>query len=134
RKEGRKIRERERRRRKEGRKEGRERERELAQEIQAPPSPAQKSRGYSPSPQSNPDPSLPPTPSAGCMHEGQDRADGSSWFPPSKPCQACLCADGIVTCTQILCVSSCPAQVEVPGECCPVCAGTPGPVLISPSR
>ncbi|KAG8138540.1 hypothetical protein E2320_004421, partial [Naja naja] len=56
----------------------------------------------------------------GCMHEGQDRADGSSWFPPSKPCQACLCADGIVTCTQILCVSSCPAQVEVPGECCPL--------------
>ncbi|XP_070804020.1 kielin/chordin-like protein [Pituophis catenifer annectens] len=58
----------------------------------------------------------------GCVHEGQDRADGSSWFAPSEPCQACLCADGVVTCTRIICVNSCPAQVEVPGECCPVCA------------
>ncbi|XP_070611087.1 kielin/chordin-like protein [Erythrolamprus reginae] len=58
----------------------------------------------------------------GCMHEGQDRADGSRWLSSLELCQACLCADGIVTCTQIICVNSCPAQVEVPGECCPVCA------------
>ncbi|KAL7979818.1 hypothetical protein Chor_008156 [Crotalus horridus] len=58
----------------------------------------------------------------GCMQEGQDRPNGSSWFSPSEPCQACLCADGVVTCTRIICVNTCPAQVEMPGECCPVCA------------
>ncbi|XP_039224021.1 kielin/chordin-like protein isoform X1 [Crotalus tigris] len=58
----------------------------------------------------------------GCMQEGQDRPNGSSWFSPSEPCQACLCADGVVTCTRIICMNTCPAQVEMPGECCPVCA------------
>ncbi|KAM6437201.1 kielin/chordin-like protein [Liasis olivaceus] len=58
----------------------------------------------------------------GCVHEGRERADGTSWFSPSEPCQPCLCADGVVTCTQVICVNSCPAQLEVPGECCPVCA------------
>lgn len=59
----------------------------------------------------------------GCMYEGQKRADGSSWLSSSAPCMFCMCVDGVTTCAKIACVSSCINQVEVPGECCPLCAG-----------
>ena len=61
--------------------------------------------------------------SAGCTYEGRERPDGSRWLSSSTPCMACMCADGIATCAEIVCISSCINQIEVPGECCPLCAG-----------
>ncbi|XP_053144733.1 kielin/chordin-like protein isoform X3 [Hemicordylus capensis] len=58
----------------------------------------------------------------GCTYEGRERADGSSWLSSSVPCMACMCVDGVATCAEIVCVSSCLNQIEVPGECCPLCA------------
>ncbi|CAM5086109.1 unnamed protein product [Eretmochelys imbricata] len=57
----------------------------------------------------------------GCMYDGQEHADGTSWF--SSPCVSCLCTHGIATCAQIRCLGSCLQPVQVPGECCPLCAG-----------
>ncbi|KAL8222564.1 UNVERIFIED_CONTAM: hypothetical protein K2H54_077444, partial [Gekko kuhli] len=58
----------------------------------------------------------------GCMYEGRERADGSRWLSSSVPCMACMCLDGVATCAEIVCISSCLNQIEVPGECCPLCA------------
>ncbi|KAJ7329303.1 hypothetical protein JRQ81_015477, partial [Phrynocephalus forsythii] len=58
----------------------------------------------------------------GCTYEGRDRPDGSRWLSSSTPCMACMCADGVATCAEIVCISSCINQIEVPGECCPLCA------------
>ncbi|XP_053868139.1 kielin/chordin-like protein isoform X5 [Malaclemys terrapin pileata] len=56
----------------------------------------------------------------GCMYDGQEHANGTSWF--SSPCVSCLCTHGIATCAQIRCLGSCLRPVQVPGECCPLCA------------
>ncbi|XP_054844536.1 kielin/chordin-like protein [Eublepharis macularius] len=58
----------------------------------------------------------------GCMYEGQERMDGSRWLSSSVPCMACMCVDGVATCADIVCISSCLHQIQVPGECCPLCA------------
>ncbi|XP_062990566.1 kielin/chordin-like protein [Elgaria multicarinata webbii] len=58
----------------------------------------------------------------GCVYEGRERADGSSWLSSSVPCMACMCVDGVATCAKIVCISSCVNQIDVPGECCPLCA------------
>ncbi|XP_029472184.1 kielin/chordin-like protein [Rhinatrema bivittatum] len=58
----------------------------------------------------------------GCVYNGREYQDGSSWFSPTTPCMSCLCVDGVTTCSEIRCVSSCVNQVQVPGECCPLCA------------
>uniref|UniRef100_A0ABM5GLJ4 Kielin/chordin-like protein isoform X1 n=1 Tax=Pogona vitticeps TaxID=103695 RepID=A0ABM5GLJ4_9SAUR len=58
----------------------------------------------------------------GCTYEGRERPDGSRWLSSSTPCMACMCADGVATCAEIVCISSCINQIEVPGECCPLCA------------
>lgn len=66
----------------------------------------------------------PPAPtSSGCMYGGQEHAEGSSWFAGSTPCMTCMCADGVTTCSEIRCLSPCINFINVPGECCPVCAG-----------
>lgn len=62
-------------------------------------------------------------PSLGCLYGGQERAEGSSWFAGSTPCISCMCADGVTTCSEIRCLSPCTNFINVPGECCPVCAG-----------
>lgn len=62
-------------------------------------------------------------PPSGCMYGGQERAEGSSWFAGSSPCISCMCADGVTTCSEIRCLSPCTNFINVPGECCPVCAG-----------
>ncbi|KAH1187441.1 hypothetical protein KIL84_020190 [Mauremys mutica] len=56
----------------------------------------------------------------GCMYDGEEHANGTSWF--SSPCVSCLCIHGIATCAQIRCLGSCLRPVQVPGECCPLCA------------
>lgn len=63
-----------------------------------------------------------PAPS-GCMYGGQEHTEGSSWFAGSTPCISCMCADGVTTCSEIRCLSPCTSVMNVPGECCPVCAG-----------
>ncbi|TNN00883.1 hypothetical protein fugu_012129 [Takifugu bimaculatus] len=58
----------------------------------------------------------------GCMYGGQNHEEGSSWFAGSTPCISCMCVDGVTTCSEIRCLSPCINFINVPGECCPVCA------------
>uniref|UniRef100_A0A3B3VJK7 VWFC domain-containing protein n=1 Tax=Poecilia latipinna TaxID=48699 RepID=A0A3B3VJK7_9TELE len=51
----------------------------------------------------------------GCLHQGQERANGETWEDPSDPCAVCVCHEGSVT--------ACRDPVMPPGECCPVCTG-----------
>uniref|UniRef100_H9GHF0 VWFC domain-containing protein n=1 Tax=Anolis carolinensis TaxID=28377 RepID=H9GHF0_ANOCA len=59
---------------------------------------------------------------SGCTYEGRERPDGSSWLSLAVPCMACMCVDGVATCAEIACIRSCTNQINVPGECCPLCA------------
>lgn len=63
------------------------------------------------------------SPLSGCMYGGQNHEEGSSWFAGSTPCISCMCVDGVTTCSEIRCLSPCVNFINVPGECCPVCAG-----------
>lgn len=63
------------------------------------------------------------SPPSGCTYGGQDHAEGSSWFAGSTPCISCMCVDGVTTCSEIRCLSPCINFINMPGECCPVCAG-----------
>ncbi|KAK2917907.1 hypothetical protein Q8A73_004653 [Channa argus] len=58
----------------------------------------------------------------GCVYEGEEHAEGSSWFADSTPCMSCMCVDGVTTCSEVHCLSPCMNFIRVPGECCPVCA------------
>lgn len=59
----------------------------------------------------------------GCAYGGEEHPEGSSWFADSTPCMTCMCADGVTTCSEVRCLSPCINFINVPGECCPVCAG-----------
>ncbi|XP_062861314.1 kielin/chordin-like protein [Trichomycterus rosablanca] len=58
----------------------------------------------------------------GCVYDGIEHAEGSTWFASSSPCMSCMCVDGVTTCSEIQCLSPCVNQISVPGECCPLCA------------
>ncbi|XP_017571659.1 kielin/chordin-like protein [Pygocentrus nattereri] len=58
----------------------------------------------------------------GCVYDGVEHAEGSTWFASSGPCMSCMCVDGVTTCSEIQCLSPCQNQISVPGECCPLCA------------
>lgn len=58
----------------------------------------------------------------GCIYGGEEHAEGSSWFADSTPCMNCMCVDGVTTCSEVRCLSPCVNFINVPGECCPVCA------------
>ncbi|XP_061577935.1 kielin/chordin-like protein isoform X2 [Cololabis saira] len=58
----------------------------------------------------------------GCVYDGEEHSEGSSWFADSTPCMTCMCVDGVTTCSEVRCVSPCVNFINVPGECCPVCA------------
>ncbi|KAI4897940.1 hypothetical protein NFI96_019845 [Prochilodus magdalenae] len=58
----------------------------------------------------------------GCMHDGVEHAEGSTWIASSGPCTSCMCVDGVTTCSEIQCLSPCHNQINVTGECCPLCA------------
>lgn len=64
---------------------------------------------------------------SGCFYDGAEHIEGSTWFPSSGPCMSCMCVDGVTTCSNVHCLSTCLNQISVPGECCPVCAGTNSP-------
>uniref|UniRef100_A0AAY5ENI4 Uncharacterized protein n=1 Tax=Electrophorus electricus TaxID=8005 RepID=A0AAY5ENI4_ELEEL len=58
----------------------------------------------------------------GCMNNGIEHQEGSKWFDPHGPCMSCMCVNGVTTCSEIQCLSTCLDQMTVPGECCPLCA------------
>ncbi|KAG7259540.1 hypothetical protein CRUP_007621 [Coryphaenoides rupestris] len=58
----------------------------------------------------------------GCVYDGVEHAEGSSWFADATACVSCMCAGGVTTCSEIRCLSPCVSTIRVPGECCPVCA------------
>ncbi|KAK9958719.1 hypothetical protein ABG768_010824 [Culter alburnus] len=58
----------------------------------------------------------------GCFYDGVKHLEGSTWFPSSGPCMSCMCVNGVTTCSEVHCLSTCLNQISVPGECCPVCA------------
>uniref|UniRef100_A0A3B3ZX17 VWFC domain-containing protein n=1 Tax=Periophthalmus magnuspinnatus TaxID=409849 RepID=A0A3B3ZX17_9GOBI len=57
----------------------------------------------------------------GCMYEGEEHSEGSSWFADSSPCVTCMCVDGVTTCSEVRCISPCQKPVKIPGKCCHVC-------------
>nr|XP_051704902.1 kielin/chordin-like protein isoform X2 [Oryctolagus cuniculus] len=59
----------------------------------------------------------------GCVVQGEEHPEGSSWVPPDSPCSTCTCHQGIVTCARVQCVSSCAQPQQGPGDCCPQCPG-----------
>lgn len=75
----------------------------------------------------NPDSETPLPPGTGCLAHGAEHPEGSSWEPPDSPCSSCLCHEGVVTCAQVQCVSSCAHPRQGPGDCCPRCSGTGSP-------
>ncbi|KAG9345614.1 hypothetical protein JZ751_008758, partial [Albula glossodonta] len=58
----------------------------------------------------------------GCVYDGREHEEGSTWFASSTPCMSCMCVDGVTTCSEVRCVSPCLNHIQVPGECCAVCA------------
>ncbi|XP_072551912.1 kielin/chordin-like protein [Salminus brasiliensis] len=58
----------------------------------------------------------------GCVYDGVEHAEGSTWFASSSPCMSCMCVNGVTTCSEIQCLSPCVNKISVPGECCPLCA------------
>ncbi|XP_054985230.1 kielin/chordin-like protein [Sorex araneus] len=60
----------------------------------------------------------------GCVADGEEHPEGSTWVPPNRPCSSCLCHDGVATCAPVQCVSTCARPHRDPGDCCPRCPGT----------
>ncbi|KAK3570578.1 hypothetical protein QTP86_022525 [Hemibagrus guttatus] len=58
----------------------------------------------------------------GCVYNGVEHSEGSTWFASSGPCMSCMCVDGVTTCSEVQCLSPCINPISVPGECCPLCA------------
>ncbi|XP_046720965.1 kielin/chordin-like protein [Silurus meridionalis] len=58
----------------------------------------------------------------GCVYDGVEHTESSTWFASSGPCMSCMCVDGVTTCSEIQCLSPCINKISVPGECCPLCA------------
>ncbi|CAK6951146.1 kielin/chordin-like protein [Scomber scombrus] len=58
----------------------------------------------------------------GCVYGGEEHIEGTSWFADSTPCMTCMCVEGVTTCSEVHCLSPCINFINVPGECCPVCA------------
>ncbi|XP_048196143.1 kielin/chordin-like protein [Perognathus longimembris pacificus] len=58
----------------------------------------------------------------GCLANGKEHPEGSSWVPHESPCSSCLCHQGVVTCARIQCVSPCLQPHQGPRDCCPRCS------------
>ncbi|MBN3295301.1 KCP protein, partial [Amia calva] len=58
----------------------------------------------------------------GCVYNGREYDEGRTWFAGTTPCMSCMCVNGVTTCSEIRCVSRCINEINVQGECCPVCA------------
>ena len=65
---------------------------------------------------------VPPV-STGCSHDGHDYSDGEKWNPNQDLCTTCTCRNRLPLCQAIACTPlSCENTVNLPGQCCPVCA------------
>ncbi|XP_034527641.1 kielin/chordin-like protein isoform X1 [Ailuropoda melanoleuca] len=58
----------------------------------------------------------------GCLADGEEHPEGSSWVHPQSPCSSCTCHEGVVTCARIQCVSSCARPHQGLSDCCPRCS------------
>eukprot|EP00079_Xenopus_tropicalis_P008629 XP_002931908.2 PREDICTED: kielin/chordin-like protein isoform X1 [Xenopus tropicalis] len=60
-----------------------------------------------------------------CFYENQEYANHETFTSTSDPCQRCVCLDGTVTCTHVVCpYVSCANPITKPEQCCrecPVC-------------
>uniref|UniRef100_A0A1A8B690 Kielin/chordin-like protein n=1 Tax=Nothobranchius furzeri TaxID=105023 RepID=A0A1A8B690_NOTFU len=57
----------------------------------------------------------------GCISEGVEYEEGSSW-QPDGPCSSCTCVNGEILCTQVQCPSpNCLHPSRVTGSCCEEC-------------
>ncbi|KAF3819338.1 hypothetical protein GH733_013488 [Mirounga leonina] len=65
-----------------------------------------------------------PTWDTGCLADGEEHSEGSSWVHPQSPCSSCMCHEGIVTCAHIQCVIACARPHQGLNDCCPRCSGT----------
>lgn len=58
----------------------------------------------------------------GCIYNGREYKDHSNWISSVDRCMACMCVDGVTTCSKLQCITSCSSHITLPGECCPLCA------------
>lgn len=65
-----------------------------------------------------------PTRDTGCLADGEEHPEGSSWVRPQSRCSSCTCHEGVVTCARVQCVSSCARPHQGLSDCCPRCSGT----------
>ncbi|XP_022244270.1 kielin/chordin-like protein [Limulus polyphemus] len=57
-----------------------------------------------------------------CTYHGKEYREGQKFL--EYPCQECICKDGTVTCSSIVCdTPDCINTVVPEGQCCPTCAG-----------
>ncbi|XP_067949762.1 kielin/chordin-like protein [Watersipora subatra] len=57
-----------------------------------------------------------------CVFEGKEYGHGDNWKPASRPCEMCICFNGVVSCrTRRRCDVSCTYGVYEDGECCSPC-------------
>ena len=60
----------------------------------------------------------------GCVFEGESYQNGQKWIPASRPCDQCICYEGVVSCrTFARCKKTCSYGVYSDGECCSECTG-----------
>lgn len=61
---------------------------------------------------------------AACMFEGVEYQHHQNFRPSSKPCDVCICFNGIVSCRNtVRCPTTCSYGVFSDGECCSQCIG-----------
>uniref|UniRef100_A0A452S5Z3 Kielin cysteine rich BMP regulator n=1 Tax=Ursus americanus TaxID=9643 RepID=A0A452S5Z3_URSAM len=58
----------------------------------------------------------------GCLADGEEHPEGSSWVRPQSRCSSCTCHEGVVTCARVQCVSSCARPHQGLSDCCPRCS------------
>jgi len=60
----------------------------------------------------------------GCQYDGVEYSHGDSWRPASRPCDVCICYNGVVTCrNRERCSTACANGVYQNGSCCSECTG-----------
>ncbi|PIO23018.1 hypothetical protein AB205_0049070, partial [Aquarana catesbeiana] len=60
-----------------------------------------------------------------CLYEGNEYSNRQTFNSLSNPCLRCVCLEGSVTCTHVVCPQIyCANPVSKPGQCCKECPGT----------
>jgi len=59
-----------------------------------------------------------------CVYEGVEYKHSDSWRPSNRPCDVCICYNGVVSCrTRTRCQNTCSYGVYSDNECCSPCTG-----------